>query len=194
MIIACLTRPITIFTVILIIRHRLVDVVQASEEHSPCAIGEMQAKAFQFVAPVAAVGRTWRTSRLDVCRAATVIFTLQDNIHSVFLLALVLDAEVLVLFRLLVIDLDVLHGEVRQILQHHLVLALEEILAVERQVVYLPSVDEYLTVLLQLHARQLLDEAVQHRAFWHVESVGIIDQRITLPYHLNPSGFYRQLA
>ena len=99
----------------------------------------------------------------------------------------------LALGRLLVIDLHVLHCVVRQVLQHHLVLALEEVGTVQRQVLYLLAIDEYLAVVLQFHTWQLLDESVEHRALRNVEGIGIIDNGIALIYHLHLRGLHHHL-
>ncbi len=63
-------------------------------------------------------------------------------------------------------------------MRHHLVLAFEEVLAVERQVVHLLAVDVDVAVLLQLGAGHLANEAVEHRAFGHVEGRCVVDQRV----------------
>ena len=149
---------------------------------------EAQAEALQLVTVVGAI------ARLQVRRAADAVFPLQDDVHRVFLLVLVVDAEVFVLLRLLLIDLDVLHREVRQVLEHNLVLALEEVGTVERQIVYLLAVDKDLAIVLQFHTGQLFDESVEHRAFGHVEGVGIEYQRIAAPHHFYFRGLHHHLT
>ena len=79
-------------------------------------------------------------------------------------------------------------------MQHNLILALEEVRAVERQVIYLLAVDEYLAIIFQLHARQLLDESVEHRTLGHIECIGIIDQRVAAPHHLYLRGLHHNLV
>ena len=151
----------------------LVDVVGTAKQHGPRAVGVAQPKGFQLVAPVAALRGSG--ARLYVGCSANAVFTFQHHVHRVLLLVLVGDAEVLVLWGLLVVHLHVLHREVGQVFEHNLVLALEEVGAIQRQVLHLLAVDEDFAGLRQLDAGQLLDESVEHGAFGHVEGVGIID-------------------
>ena len=64
----------------------------------------------------------------------------------------------------------------RQIVEHNLVVALEEVLAVEREVVYLLTVDIDVAIALDLGSRQLAHKGVEHRAVGHVEGAGIIHE------------------
>ena len=78
---------------------------------------------------------------------ATLIFLLQHNIERKSLLLLFgRKSECCRLFVRLVVSLQFLYREVRQILQHHLVVTLEEVLAVECKVINMLSVDGNLTV------------------------------------------------
>ena len=104
---------------------RLVDVVQATKEYTSCPVGEAQAKGLELIAPVAFVGCS--ATSLDVGRSSNVILALEDDVHCIFLLVLVVDAQELVLLGLLLIHLDVLHREVGQVFEHNLVLAFEEV-------------------------------------------------------------------
>ena len=175
-----------------VVFHRLVDVVHAAEEHRPCAVAEAQAKALQLVAPLSSFRRPGPC--LHICRASDAVLPLQHHVHGVFLLALIVDAEELVLLRLLVIHLYVLHSEVGQVVEHHLVLALEEVGTVQRQVVNLLAVDEDFALVGQFHAWQLTYESVEHRPLGHVEGVGVIDQRVALPHHFYACGLHHHLA
>ena len=85
----------------------------------------------------------------------------------------------------LVIHLYLLHRVVWQVLQHQLVLATEEVLAVEQQVFHLSAIDEYLALFRQFRARHLLNQCVEHRAVGHVEGIGIIDKRIATIVHFH---------
>ena len=87
----------------------------------------------------------------------------------------VLDAQPFVLVGLLVVDGDVLHGVGGQVFKHQLAVVTEELLAVEQQVVDELAVVVNATVALQLHARQLADEGVEHRPLGQDEGIGIID-------------------
>ena len=76
----------------------------------------------------------------------------------------------------------------RQVFQHNLILTLEEVGTVQRQVLNLLAVDEDFTVFFQFYAWQLLDESVKHRAFGHVEGIGIEDDGVALIDHLDFRG------
>ena len=105
------------------------------------------------------------------------------HVHRVFLLFFV-TTQKLTLGRAFVEYLHVLDGVVGQVFEHHLVLALEEVGAVQRQVLHLLAVDVNLAVLLQFHARQLLDESVEHRALGNVEGVSIENDGVAFVHHL----------
>ena len=64
----------------------------------------------------------------------------------------------------LLIHLDVLHDVVGQVVQHHPVIAFEEVAAVKQQVIHAPPVDGYLPVAAQRDTRQLLDQVPEHGA------------------------------
>ena len=72
------------------------------------------------------------------------------------------------------INLKVLHSIVRQIVEHNLVVALEEVFAVECEVVYLLAIDVYVAIALYLSTRQLAHKGVKHRTVGYVEGTGII--------------------
>ena len=106
-----------------------------------------------------------RTSAsLGVSYISPCVFPLQGNVHYVVLL-LHLRTQYSVLLCVFVEHFEVFHGEVGQVFQHDFVLSLEEILAVEGQVVNLFAVDVYVTVVFQLRSGQLADKPVEHRAF-----------------------------
>ena len=85
-----------------------------------------------------------------------------------------------------VVDLHFLHSVGRQVVEHHGVVASEELLAVEQQALHELAIVVDLSVLLQLHARHLLDEGIEHRAFCQLEGIGIVDQRVAtiVEHHL----------
>ena len=89
--------------------------------------------------------------------------------------------------------LHVLHREVRQVVQHHLIITLEEILAVERQVINFLAIHRDLAVLFQLRTRQLTDQIVKHRPFGQVEGRGIIHHRVTSPHQLHLRRLHHKL-
>ena len=109
---------------------------------------------------------------LGVAHESAVIFALQLHVHHV-VLALHVVPDHLALSGRLVIDLQFLHGEVGQIVEHHFVLTAEEVLAVQHQVVHLATVDVDVAIVLQLGPLHLTDEPVEHRALGQVEGIGI---------------------
>ena len=116
-------------------------------------------------------------THLHVAQVTPVVLPFQLDVHDVVLLLHVVSDEFTLLGRF-VIDLDILHGEVRQVVEHHPVLPLEEVLAVECQVVHLLAVDIDVAVVLQLRTRHLPDESVKHGTFGQVEGRSIIDDGI----------------
>ena len=126
-------------------------------------------------------------SSLHVGQIAFAILTLQDDIHHK-VLRCIGHAQPLTLLRLLLIYFNVSNRVVRQVIEHHLVLAAEEVVAVERQEIHLSPMHIDLAVLVQLYTRHLADEGIEHRAFWHVEGVGIVDKRVASINHLHLCG------
>ena len=92
------------------------------------------------------------------------------------------------------VDLHLLHGVRRQVVEHLPVVALEEVRAVQCQVVHLAPVHVNLAVLLQFHPRHLPDQLVEHRPFGQVERIGIIDQRVSLVGHPDLRGLHHHLV
>ena len=56
------------------------------------------------------------------------------------------------------------------------------------------AIDEDLSIISQLDARQLLDQAVEHGTLRHIEGIGIEDQRVALPYHFHLRCLHDHLA
>ena len=165
----------------------LVHVVGVDEGRDARSIGEAQAKEAPRVAVLGALGR------LGVGHVALVVLAFEVHIHhEVFLLHLT--PEPLALLGRLAIHLHVLHGIHRQVLEHHLVLALEEILAVEREEVYLLTIDQDGAVVFQLHARHLPHEGVEHRSVGQLEGRRVVDDGVVLVGHLDAGAFHHHLA
>ena len=83
------------------------------------------------------------------------------------------------------INLKVLHSIVRQIVEHNLVVALEEVFAVECEVVYLLAIHIDVAIALDLGSRQLAHEGVEHRTVGYVEGAGIIHECVATIGELN---------
>ena len=115
---------------------------------------------------------------LGIQQIAAMILTFQTHIHHVVLLLHVAPHH-LTLTGTLVIHLHVLHDVVRQVVEHYLVVALEEVLAVECQVIHLLPVDVDVAVALQFCPRHLAHQSVEHRPFRQVEGRGVIHDGVT---------------
>ena len=126
------------------------------------------------------------TSCLHIAEPSDGVFLLQLHIHDVVLVVLLVAAQPLGLLGEFVVDLHFLHSVGRQVVEHHGVVATEELLAVEQQALHELAVVVYLSVLLQFHAWHLLDEGIEHGAFSQLEGVGIVDQRVAtiVEHHL----------
>ena len=62
----------------------------------------------------------------------------------------------------LVIDLYVFHHVGRQVVEHDFMVLGEEVLTIEQQTLHILAVDIDASVVLELHARHLSDETVEH--------------------------------
>ena len=125
-------------------------------------------------------------SCLHIAEPSDGVFLLQLHIHDVVLVVLLVAAQPLGLLGEFVVDLHFLHGVGRQVVEHHGVVASEELLAVEQQALHELAIVVDLSVLLQFHARHLLDEGIEHGAFSKLEGIGIVDQRVAtiVEHHL----------
>ena len=104
---------------------RLVHVVGVDEGRDARSIGEAQTKESACVTLLGA------TCSFCICHIALIVLAFQVYIHHKVLL-LNLSTKPFTFLGRFAIHLHVLHGIHRQVLKHNLVLALEEILAVER--------------------------------------------------------------
>ena len=123
------------------------------------------------------------------------VLLLEVYVHDqrIFLPSL-LYAERQLLVTLPLVDLDVLHGVGRQVVERNLGVAPEEIVPVEHQAAYLLPVDKYLPLLVDARAGQHLYQLVQHGAFRKVERIGIVDERIAPEVHLDLRGPHHHLV
>ena len=156
----------------------LVDVVGVAEDGHARMVVEVESEGAGGPAVVCS------GARLGVGNVAPGVLPFQVDVHHE-VLGLDLAAQSLALLGALVIHLDVFHGEIRQVFQHHLVLSLEEVLAVEQQVVNLLAVDVYVAVVLELHPRHLADEPVEHRTLGEVERRGVVDDGVAAVCYLH---------
>ena len=131
--------------------------------------------------PVAVVGAC---AGLDVAEGADGVLLLQTHVHHV---ALVVHVALHHLRELAfaVEHLDLVHRVGRQVLERCLGVALEEVAAVDQQVVNLLAVHLDLAVLVQLGAWQLAYQGIEHRPLGQVEGVGIVDDGVATHHHLD---------
>ena len=133
------------------------------------------------------------SSRLRVAEVCPHELTFQRDVHHIFFLFHIAASQTALLCRA-VIDFQILHGVVGQVVEHHLVVFLEEILAVQREIVYLLAVYVYVAVICYLSSGQLLHESVEHRAFGQFESSRVIHYRVTTVGYLHPCPSYLNLV
>ena len=91
---------------------------------------------------------------LDISHITPIIFFLQIHVHDVIRFV-DFTTGIAAFLRQLVINLYILYGIVRQVVEHDFIVALEEVLAIKCQVVNFPSVDKYLAIAFQLRSWQL---------------------------------------
>ena len=115
------------------------------------------------------------------------IFVLQVYIHHVAT-RLYIVAQGLALVGLLLIDLQVFHGVVRQVLHQHLLVSAEERARAQQQLVDLAPIDEDFALVVQRNARQLADEVVEHRTLGQLEGRGIVDEGVAAIVELHAGG------
>ena len=84
-----------------------------------------------------------------------------------------------VLGRLLVVESDLLHRVSGQVLQHQFAVTTEEVLAVQQQVVHELAVVVDSAVVMKLHARQLLQQPVEHGTLGQLQVRGVVDECVT---------------
>ena len=123
-----------------------------------------------------------------------VVVALQSHVHHHLFLCRLLANGALHVVGCPFVASDVLHHVGRHVVEEQLAVAVEEVLAVEQQGIHFAAVHGYLSAAMKLHARQLLDECVEHRAFCHREGIRIIDQRVAVHVELQLSGLHHKLV
>ena len=122
------------------------------------------------------------------------ILLLQPHIHHQQLLRRFLFGLSLHVVRHPLITRHVLHHIGRHVLQQQFAVAVEEVLPVQQHRVdgFPVHIDD--AALLQRHARQFLDELVEHRAFCQIEGIGIIDERVAIHVELQLRRLHHHLV
>ena len=132
-------------------------------------------------------GRPKEKLRFHIGDVALAVFRPQVHVHHEAA-GLYVVAQHFTFISLLLIDFQVFHRIVRQVLHQHLVVAPEEGARTEQQFVHFSAVHENLPGIVQRHARKLPDEGVEHGAVRQLEGVGVVDQRVALVVHLHLGG------
>ena len=156
----------------------LIDVVYIAKDGETGAVIVVKSEETRHVALACA------SCHFGIRYVSTVVLTLQLHVHNVVFLLHFLAYKSAFLCRL-VVYLKVLYRVVRQIVEHNLVVALEEVLAVERKVVYLLAIYIDVAIALDLSSRQLAHEGVEHRTVGYVEGTGIIHECVATIGELN---------
>ena len=122
------------------------------------------------------------------------ILLLQPHIHHQQLLRRLLLGLSLHVVRHPLITRHVLHHIGRHVLQQQFAVAVEEVLPVQQHRVdgFPVHIDD--TALFHRHARQFLDEFVEHRAFCQIEGIGIIDERVAIHVELQLRRLHHHLV
>ena len=110
---------------------------------------------------------------------ANLVFMFQNHVHHESAV-IQIHLQSLAAFACLVVELHMLHGIARQIVQQYGIVAFEKVLSVEQYALHLLSVYKNTPIALQLHTGKLFHKRIQHRALCQIEGICIIDERIPL--------------
>ena len=102
------------------------------------------------------------TTNLRICQGANTVFLLQLDVHHIAVVAHDMLTKELALVAPLVVNLNVLHGISRQIVEHNGVVTSEEVFSIEQQGIDILAVVVDATSLLQFDTRQLAYQRIKH--------------------------------
>ena len=128
-------------------------------------------------------------SALEVSQQADGIFFLEIDIHHIRLVVLTLLTKEFAVLAVLIVYLYLLDGIGGKILQHDLLVASEEILAVEQQILNKLAVVIDASIFLDFHTRHLSDQGIKHTALCQNKGIGVIDNRISLMIKLHLTSY-----
>ena len=129
----------------------LVLVVEVTNDHHACLVGETASHTARGVAVMSA------TCQIEVRHVTVIHAFLNGEVKHCFFIAVV-DAGDSCLVTLLVVKFHVLDDIHRQVLQCRLCVAEHKLFTVEQNLFYLLSVDSDVAVLIDLRARHAFDE------------------------------------
>ena len=165
----------------------VVDIIHVAEQrHTGVVCGAHGEQSGHVQVVVGAAG-------VYIAHPSYVVLLLKVDVHHQLLVVHVA-VEKLAQTPGLVVNLHRVYRVSGKILKHDCVVALEEVLAVEKKTLHKAAVHIYAAVGFQLHTGQLFHQGVEHGAFSQLESVGIIDKRVALVVELHLRGCNHNLV
>ena len=134
-----------------------VDIVGVAKQGVAGAVGEPEQESTAKPPVLRASGS------LNISDISHLILGLQVHIHHELLLIHLITHSAIE-FCVLLIDLDVLDGEIGQVLHQDLLVATHEGTGAELQFLHHSTIDEYLSVIVDRNARHLVYQVIQHGA------------------------------
>ena len=167
---------------------RVADVVDVADDTQPHVVLIILCKKFSLVLRLLPWRRRplgWSAAKLHVCHPPLVVLLFQRHVEGVRLLdahrvAVPVHIGIVVL---LLIHLQPLHHICRQVLESHLRVAVEEVLAIDVEILQPLAVVVDLPAILDFHAWQHRHKLVEHAALRELEIVGIEDHGVALVDH-----------
>ena len=162
-------------------------IVQIAECHKRLYFRTRHTESVQLVAVVSA------TSGREAPEIPCLIFLFQLHIHHegtiVHISASGYGGE-----PPLVVDLDAVNSKGGQVIKQNVGLVTEERRSVNEQTLHITAVDKDASAILELYPRQLLNQGFERTALSQIESIGIIDQRVTTDDELHLCSFDHHLT
>ena len=162
---------------------RLVHVVRASVDRQLREVVCIQPEEARVVAVAGA------HTGLGVAREALVVLPAQAHLHDVVLPFHVM-SDVPAAPRWPVIGLQLTHHVGRQVVEHQRLVVVEEVLAVQREVVHSLSVHVDVAVAPQLGPGQLSHERIEHRALGQIEGSSVVHDGVASVLQLHFRSFH----
>ena len=141
----------------------LVYIVCIAENAQARVVGETEVEGAGQPAVTRSAGK------LRIANRSCLVVTFQCHIHHIVFM----QGAGMFFFVLFLVELQFMNDIIGQVVEHDAVVAPEEFLSVEQQVVHPPAVHQNLPVRLQIAAGNAANEAAEHGAFGNVESIGI---------------------
>ena len=94
---------------------------------------------------------------------------------------------------LLVVCLHLINDIRGQVLHHRIIVARHEVTSVELEFLHILAVDGDLAIIIDFGTWQRFHKCFYHRAFWHTERIGVVNDGIVLNHHLRDIGCHHGL-